>query len=160
MKFKTMTNSTMLAVAFVTLIPGTSSAGGFDREATVDAVARTLWAEARGEGDYGMILVASVIYNRAGGDPSRLMEVVTQTSQFSCWNAGRPEVYVRNHLDADAWDTCVTLARMLADGAFTPCTTATNYLTVEKSGTGWSTRMEQVFKYRRHVFYVEARRTP
>jgi spore germination cell wall hydrolase CwlJ-like protein len=58
-----------------------------------DAMARTLWGEARGEGRRGMEAVASVIMNRVR-DPRRwphdVTSVVHQPLQFSAWNRGDP----------------------------------------------------------------------
>lgn len=59
----------------------------------LEIVARTLWGEARGEGEAGMVAVACVIMNRAhnprwwGHDPA---EVCTKPAQFSCWNESDP----------------------------------------------------------------------
>lgn len=61
---------------------------------TLDVLARTIWAEARSEGDIGMEAVASVILNRAahprwwGGD---VREVCLAPLQFSCWNLRDPQ---------------------------------------------------------------------
>lgn len=57
----------------------------------VQALALTLWAEARGEGDAGLAAVACVIRNRAaqpGWWGRSIKEVCLQASQFSCWNPG------------------------------------------------------------------------
>ena len=54
-----------------------------------DAVARTLWAEARGEGFEGMKAVAHVIINRwkrRHRKESTLCGVATEPWQFSAWN--------------------------------------------------------------------------
>jgi spore germination cell wall hydrolase CwlJ-like protein len=51
---------------------------------TANAIARTLWAEARSEGEFGIRLVASVIYNRADGNPAKMYGVVTKPKQFTC----------------------------------------------------------------------------
>ena len=59
----------------------------------VDTVARTLWAEARGEGIMGMRAVAHVIQNRVArprwwGRTWR--DVCLKPWQFSCWNGDDP----------------------------------------------------------------------
>lgn len=56
-------------------------------------VARTLWGEARGEGQRGMRAVAWVIYNRmhpARGPEKSPAAVCLARKQFSCWNADDP----------------------------------------------------------------------
>jgi len=65
----------------------------------IDTLARTLWGEARGEGEAGMIAIAAVVLNRVrisaehGGRYwwGRSIETVCRAkSQFSCWNPGDP----------------------------------------------------------------------
>lgn len=122
---------------------------------TANAIARTLWAEARSEGEFGIRMVASVIYNRAGGEASRMYRVVTKPKQFSCWNAGEPRVEVRTPGDIQAWDICVGVAWDLVRGRFIPITEATHF---EKAGgkvPRWATRMRLVRTYGRHNFYKE-----
>lgn len=56
------------------------------------ALALTLWAEARGEGEKGLAAVACVIRNRAkqpGWWGRTIREVCLLPSQFSCWNYGQ-----------------------------------------------------------------------
>lgn len=65
---------------------------------TVDdllVMARTVWAEARGEGEIGMLAVACVIVNRAN-DPGKdwwgddIPSVCLKPYQFSCWLESDP----------------------------------------------------------------------
>jgi spore germination cell wall hydrolase CwlJ-like protein len=51
-----------------------------------DIVALTLLMEARGEGEEGMKLVATVIFNRAAERKKTLREICLEKYQFSCWN--------------------------------------------------------------------------
>lgn len=76
-------------------------------EEDIDTAARTIWAEARGEGVDGMRAVAAVIINRARGARTFIAAKKGRTShplfgdgtlksackvawQFSCWNANDP----------------------------------------------------------------------
>ena len=64
----------------------------------VDVLARTLWGEARGEGQEGMEAVACVILNRVqiAQEKGRywwgntVIEVCQKPYQFSCWNSNDP----------------------------------------------------------------------
>lgn len=61
----------------------------------LDTMARTVWAEARGEPLAGQIAVAWVILNRArnpGADwwGDDIVSVCRRPWQFSCWNKGDP----------------------------------------------------------------------
>lgn len=61
----------------------------------LQTMAKTIWAEARGEGYQGMTAVAWIIRNRAA-DPKKnwwgesVSEVCLKPWQFSCWNANDP----------------------------------------------------------------------
>lgn len=57
-----------------------------------DAVIKTVYGEARGEGEAGMLAVAHVIRNRMMDHrwPSNAVSVVQQRLQFSTWNANDP----------------------------------------------------------------------
>lgn len=61
----------------------------------VDVLARTLWGEARGEGELGMHAVANVVINRVakprwwGRD---VAAVCLYPFQFSCWDDGDPNL--------------------------------------------------------------------
>jgi spore germination cell wall hydrolase CwlJ-like protein len=56
----------------------------------IDFMARTIWGEARNQGEKGMEAVGHVIKNRAESDffPNTIEKVVTQPWQFSVWNQG------------------------------------------------------------------------
>lgn len=63
--------------------------------ADLDAAARTVWGEARGESFDGQVAVACVMINRAllrHRGESRLAGVCTEPAQFSCWNKGDPNL--------------------------------------------------------------------
>ena len=65
----------------------------------LDTLARTLWGEARGEGEAGMIAVAAVIRNRIDISAEHRgaywwgrdwLSVCRAKGQFLCWNPGAP----------------------------------------------------------------------
>ncbi len=68
-----------------------------DLDPAIDTLARTLWGEARGEGETGMIAVAAVILNRIRISQARggrhwwgrdATTVCRARGQFACWNPG------------------------------------------------------------------------
>ena len=63
----------------------------FDSFETSCAI-RTIWGEARGEGEPGMTAVAHVLLNRLkdGRWGTALGSVCLAPYQFSCWNIGDP----------------------------------------------------------------------
>lgn len=92
--------------------------GGDTHERTI--LAKTLWGEARGEGQAGQQAVACVILNRARrkyrGDS--VSAVCRWPSQFSCWNANDPNRALLDRLDPAA-DAAYATALAVADLALT-----------------------------------------
>lgn len=91
-------------------------------------IARTLYAEARGESEAGIRAVASVIWNRAGSgsrarSPERLAEVCLRPYQFSAWNNGR----IPPKGSGMAWKMCEKIAREMISGGFSPGISARHY---------------------------------
>lgn len=60
--------------------------GSMSKTNVINAIAQTLWKEARGEGIDGLNAVASVILNRTGDDMSYIVDVLKQKDAFSCYN--------------------------------------------------------------------------
>ncbi len=58
----------------------------------ITTLARTIYGEARGESEKGMVACAFVIRNRCWDDrwPNTIKEVCQQPQQFSCWNPDDP----------------------------------------------------------------------
>ena len=112
--------------------------------ATVEIVAKTIYGEAGGEGHLGRIAVASVIWNRAHGDPQQFANVCTKSStitskktgqivrdkngqpvivfQFDCWRVG-----INPDVTSGTWDYCVKLATVMTEKQFQPIFEAQNY---------------------------------
>lgn len=101
--------------------PPAPSAGELGEGDEVSIVARTLWAEARGEGRIGMEAVANVIANRERlrwRGASNAAAVCLARKQFSCWNDGDPNLVkmerVMRSPDADFLEACDIARQMLA----------------------------------------------
>lgn len=89
----------------------------------IDIVAKTIYGEARGQGIEGMKAVASVIWNRANGNISKLKSESLKPKQFSCWNKG-PVVPDKK---SKVWLECEKIAKSMYSGGFTPITTGDHY---------------------------------
>ncbi len=98
-------------------------AAGVDA-ADVDIQARTLWGEARGEGEAGMIAIAAVVLNRVrislehGGRfwwGNSIGTVCKARAQFSCWSPGNPSR--AKLLAVDDRDAAFGIATKVADDA-------------------------------------------
>lgn len=92
--------------------------GRWREDYAINIVARTLYMEARGEGDAGLKMVMTVIWNRAGGDKDFFADECLRPSQFSCWNKlsnKTPSTYSiqfpkgvvsGNRQDMSSWSVC------------------------------------------------------
>lgn len=89
-----------------------------------DVIAKTLYAEARGEGRRGLEYVASVIYNRGKGKADKCVKACLKPYQFSCWN-GKSDIRVNRN--SRAWKICLELQEQIEDGTFKPLTKAKHY---------------------------------
>lgn len=119
----------------------------------LDILARTIYAEAEGEPYEGKKAVASVIYNRAGGDVGKMPYVVTKKYQFSCWNGGTPAKG-----KGKAWDDCVKLAEELISGNFSPTTKHTHYYNPRKANPTWARNVKDKTVINNHVFLTPSNR--
>jgi spore germination cell wall hydrolase CwlJ-like protein len=116
-------------------------------------IALTLFGEAAGESIEGKRAVASVIFERAGGDTNRFADVCKAPRQFSCWNKRAPRV-PNDYPSRKAWRECVTIAVEMTNGVFVPTITATHY----HSGKApeWANGMRLVAVIGGHRFYRKA----
>lgn len=127
--------------------------GSWEKDKAINVVARTLYMEARGEGTQGMRMVMTVIWNRAGGDPSKFAGVCLAPSQFSCWNdisnkspssykIEFPKGATVKGGDQTAWGICSDIAQSAFDGTFTPENNTWNsYYNPDKANPSWGSEM-------------------
>ena len=102
----------------------------YSRDQQINALARTLFAEGRGEQEAGMRRVLDSIIARSGNNTDNIVGIVSEPFQYSCWNGMKPydwnptQFKVRNATGADKdsaqWDTAVSLATKAIDGTYTP----------------------------------------
>ena len=125
--------------------------GDYTAFQAANIIARTLYAEARNDGEKGMTAVASVIYNRAKGNKEDFTKVCLKPKQFSCWNKFTKEeadpkrfqvkipVSVKgNAKNNELWKKAMSIvADMLAD-SFKPITTANTYYNPKTANPKWA----------------------
>lgn len=123
----------------------------------ITVIALTLLAEAGGEPWAGKMAVASVIYQRAGGDPAKMEAVCLAPRQFSCWNAGKAPVVRQDAPTRAAMAECTAIAKSLAEGYFRATIDADHYHTLAVN-PAWNKNMAEVATIGRHRFFwrVEA----
>ena len=128
--------------------------GKWRKDFALNILARTLYMEARGEGDVGLNMVLTVIWNRAGGKAENLADVCLKPLQFSCWNkiTGKtPSTYSiqfpkgavnGSGKEASSWDVCVNLAKSAIDGTFKPVDSHWNaYYNPNKANPDWASQL-------------------
>lgn len=130
----------------------------------VDTLARTLWAEARGEGDKGMEAVACVILNRVAAPRwwgRTIVEVCRKPSQFSCWDEGTASrAALMRVTSADPYFVRATaIARDAASGRLADFTNgALHYHAIEVLPR-WARGHVPCYTLGRHVFYNDIERS-
>lgn len=121
--------------------------------------ARTVWAEARGEGELGMLAVAHVINNRAV-DPGRdwwgdsIAEVCLKPWQFSCWNELDPNrgKLLRVGLEDPQYRIALRCCLAVLTGAADPTVGADHYHTLSIAPV-WARGRARIATIGRHAFY-------
>ena len=117
----------------------------------IDILARTLYGEARGEGQHGMEAVSSVIMNRVrnprwwGKD---VVSVCQKPWQFSCWNENDPnraKLLAATEKDFP-FPTCLQIAASAVAGTLAdPTNGADSYYDVSISPPGWAMGKDPVY---------------
>lgn len=125
----------------------------------IDLLARTIWGEARGEGQTGMQAVANVIMNRVkkgGWYGATVQDVVLKKWQFSTWNEGDPnreKALSVTVADPNFW-TSKKLAALAYNGQLDDITGgATNYH-AKSVLPSWSMKMTKTASIGNHIFYA------
>ena len=138
--------------------------GGFTEEKAYNIVAKTLYDEARGEGIPGLKAVASVIYNRAGGNSANFPKVCLRKYQFSVWNGlsdleRTPEGYyivtpaTSTQATKDMWGLCQTLTKQMFEGKFQSTIDNRNvFYNPVKSSPSWGDTMKNPKTIGNHKF--------
>lgn len=133
-----------------------------EREALVDVqkqqvedtalLAYAIWYEARGEGEIGQRAVASVIWNRAGGDPGKLVYVITRRNWLG--NTAPLDVDDGDWADDVLREDCWAIARELVKGTFKPMGPWTHFYNPKLALPTWGMSMTNTFQIGGHLFGV------
>ena len=133
-------------------------------------LALTIWGEARGYGEIGMISVGNVIMNRVKADKSRygrgIKGVCHKRKQFSCWNEGDPNRARMEDLPAMddknpdwiAWVIADRVAAKLLVGAIKDNTFGATYYCTENLRPYWQDDMTLVGVMFGHKFFIPKKR--
>lgn len=120
-------------------------------------IARTLWREARGEGEKGMQLVAAVIYNRAQGRPEKFVDVIKKPKQFESWKHMKtsdwlPSKYeIDNEGSGEMWDIAEKIAEQMVKDQFVPINKKYDHF-FNPAGASPSWGKKPGYTYKKHKF--------
>lgn len=138
--------------------------GGYSCVQAMNVLAVTLYAEARGEEERGMRAVASTIFNRAGGNPDKMVAVCFAEKQYSCWNeidnkSARtyepliPSTILHSNNTKATWELSKKIAWELLSGNFTSTIGKLNsYYNPAKASPDWKNRMQDKQEIGKHLF--------
>ncbi len=135
----------------------------FYRNMEIDVLARTLWGEARGEGDKGMEAVACVILNRVkiAEEKSKywwgnnIIQVCQKPYQFSCWNRSDPNFQKLQAVDETDlyFATALRIARRAVIGRITDKTYGSTHYHAKGVSPYWARNEKPVEVIGNHIFY-------
>lgn len=137
--------------------------GGYTAVQASNIVARTLYMEARSEGEKGIDAVASVLLNRAGKKAENLPDVCLKPKQFSCWNDKTnldaksytiviPKGAAKKGKDQTMWLYCQKIAGKLLNANFTSTVGNRNCYHTTSITPSWDSTMKNKTTIGKHVF--------
>lgn len=127
---------------------------------SADILARTAWAEARGEPNtQGMQAVMNVVMNRVKAGSwygENVVDVCKKPKQFSCWNKSDPNY--KKLLAVTESDTQFRRAKQLAelaiDGRLPDLTDGATHYHAKSVNPYWTSSMTKTATIGNHVFYA------
>lgn len=136
----------------------------FYRALEIDVLARTMWGEARGEGNIGLEAVANVVLNRVkvadsnGGKywwGHNIIGVCQKPYQFSCWNRSDPSFQKLQKVDQANlyFATCLRIAHRAVIGQLQDRTKGATHYHADYVSPYWAKGEEPLITIGRHIFY-------
>lgn len=126
----------------------------------VDILARTIYGEARGEGDEGLKAVACVIMNRIHSGVTwwgyNVQSVCQKPFQFSCWNKSDPNrsVIMAVTEKDPIFAKCLSIAVCAISGNLSDITIGSDSYKRVGTGAHWAIGLDPVITIGHHEFYV------
>lgn len=134
-------------------------------EAEIDLLARTIYAEARGEysrldgGLSSLIAIGNVVLNRVQQQTwygKTVTEVCLKPWQFSCWNPHDPnQVLLSAPLTGKIFETCQRVSKNLIEGRWPDITGGCDHYHAStlKTFPKWTLNAKPKYRIGRHIFY-------
>lgn len=127
-------------------------------EADVELLARTMWGEARNQGDTGMEAVCRVILNRQGTkDKWETIEaVITDPKQFSVWNQHNVNnSKARKVFHNKQYKRALQIARTCLYRSHEDITEGATHYHASYVNPSWARKLEKTVVIGDHIFYKE-----
>lgn len=145
-------------------VPLPNNAEDFYRQLEIDVLARTMWGEARGEGNIGLEAVANVVLNRVkvadahGGKywwGANIIQVCQKPYQFSCWNRSDASFQKLQAVDGANlyFATCLRIARRAVIGTLEDRTYGATHYHADYVAPYWAKGETPTVTIGRHIFY-------
>ena len=146
---------------------GKKTFGGYSAAQATNILMRTIYQEARGESELGRKMVATVIWNRAGGNVDKIPQVCLKKYQFSVWNGltkKQPSAFevkvpssaLKKGKNKDVWNEIKALVESMFNGTFVPEGNYNAYLNKDTASTsavnGWGASMANQTVVGHHTF--------
>ena len=140
---------------------------GYTMLQLTNILTRTIFAEAKGESLEGKKMVATVIYNRAGGKLENMARVCFRNLQFSSWNNFTdkspllyqikiPKSVSKDPKAEKAWKDCKDIIDSIVNGTFQPLGNWNAFLNPKTADpeavNGWGTTMSNKKTVGKHRF--------
>jgi spore germination cell wall hydrolase CwlJ-like protein len=143
------------------------------RKKEVLMLAKTIWGEARSDGEYGMYAVANVIKNRAESPLNKkrgyrlygkgIQGVISKNKAFSAWNDGDPNREKMLTLDPagsslsgrdlEAWKSALKIASDVVDGKKPDITKGATHYHTTSILPRWASAGDKTGVIGSHIFY-------
>lgn len=136
----------------------------------IDILARTIYGEARGEGNEGMEAVACVVMNRYrshkwycgfviinGAKVPSIAQTCLKKFQFSCWNKNDPNLHKiqRISIQDEVFKQCIKIARAAVCGKLKDFTGGAVYYHTKSIKPKWAVGKYPCYEVKNHLFYRE-----
>lgn len=138
----------------------------------LETMARTLYGEARNQGQEGLEAVACVIMNRVRAEkwftgyvvvdghklPS-IAETCKKRAQFSCWNQGDPnrEIIEKVTTADSTFANCVIIANQAINGKLQDFTNGATYYHTKSCHPAWAQGHTPCYICGDHLFYNDVK---
>jgi N-acetylmuramoyl-L-alanine amidase len=129
------------------------------RDQDLTVLAKTLYGEARGEGQAGLEAVAHVILNRSKRRGKSIADICLAPKQFSCWNESDPNkkkleaLRIETDPESPAYLRCIATAAGVLAGDIVDRSGGADHYHASDISPSWARDMDLTGIIGHHKFY-------